>query len=657
MGAVKELLRAPVVAKLYNEYFCELEASFTSYDSYIKDYEESHPASLAIEDEGKTAIFNYDYVSSNHDLSTMESSYVIFTSDEAGLDCNAEALICNTFKENKNISVIYGDEDEYNSNNTIRMNPWFKPGWSPDTLKDYFYFGNVVAFRTDVIKSYMAANPAKACFNDIYDMTLSLTEGMKRNEICHLDRVLFHGKYLKKLFEKGCTNYDLTDEQIKNNRVSVIVPSKDNPQILGNCLRSLIRLTRTVNYEIIIVDNGSSEENKREIKQLIETLKQDLATCGYVENAVDNEIIRYLYKPQPFNFSRMCNMGAAEAKGDYLLFLNDDIEIREGNWLVKMMRVATRKNVGAVGAKLYYPNSMMIQHAGVTNIRLGPVHKLQFKDDRVHYYMDMNNGVHNMLAVTGACLLVGKEIFNEAGGFATELEVAFNDVDLCMRLYEAGYDNAVCNNTHLWHHESLSRGDDSSQEKLERLLGERELLYIRHPQLYAYDPYYSGFLNNDILDCNYSFAYEYDYHNSTYDALLKKFDGKKGNGRYDDCLMVSLEYVGDLAQFEDCTAQNSDEVLLSGYAMVAGSDNSLFERYAVLEGKKGSYMFKLPCVYRPDLEINTDADENAAMCGFSCVVNRQELSEDEYRVGIIASGRCSRMKLYRQTNKFIRVDK
>ena len=192
MGAVKELLRAPVVAKLYNEYFCELEASFTSYDSYIKDYEESHPASLAIEDEGKTAIFNYDYVSSNHDLSTMEGSYVIFTSDEAGLDCNAEALICNTFKENKNISVIYGDEDYFAfiyhdakhhgdrpavaSENAggissllretdepkagivpfdaCRCLRFFKPEFSPDTLCEFNYI-NSFAVKGECLKEIM----------------------------------------------------------------------------------------------------------------------------------------------------------------------------------------------------------------------------------------------------------------------------------------------------------------------------------------------------------------------------------------------------------------------------------------------------------------------------------------------------------------------
>lgn len=661
MSAIKELLRGPFVRKLYTEYFYKLEAAYIPYDAYIRGYEESHPASLRMEDEERIGVFNFDFVTSNDDLMSLTCDYAIFTSDREQLDVNAPAVVLKAFDENKNADIVYGDEDEYNSNNKLRLFPQFKPGWSPDTLKDYFYMGNAVAFRTSVIKSAVAAHMAKgkdkACFNDIYDMTLKLTNNIKREKVLHVDRVFFHGKYLKKLFPEGCTNYDLTDKKLQKELVSIIIPSKDNPQILGNCLRSVVKLTHTVRFEIIVIDNGSSEENKKKTEELIAALNQDLVSCGYVENGVDTEVIRYEYRPQPFNFSRMCNQGAALANGGFLLFLNDDAEVREGKWLLKMLKVASRKNAGAVGAKLYYPNSMMIQHAGITNLRLGPVHKLQFKDDNAHYYMDMNNGVRNCIAVTGACLLVAKSAFNEVGGFAEELEIAFNDVDLCFRLYENGYNNAVCNNTHLWHHESLSRGDDSSKEKLERLKGERELLYVRHPQMYGFDPYYSRFLSEDILDTNYSFIYEYDYRNSTYEVSGTPFTRRIKEEWYNECLMVSLEYAGELTRFDKPEAKPTGEKLIFGYAYVAGSDNALFERKLILKGEKGSFIYPLPDVYRPDLELNLDPDEDALMCGFSVVVDTRELPEDEYCVAIFAESRCSRLKLYRETNKYIRVTK
>lgn len=651
MGILKELVKGPAINKLYTEYFCELEASFKSYDTYIREKEESNPAYLAVskeEIENKISVLEYDSVNADFDINSIGTEYVLFVSDLSGIASKAAEYVVEAFETNDNAQVVYGDEDEYNSDNSVRLFPWFKPAWSPDTLKDYMYFGNAVAFRTLALKDYAdttKAGETKGVFGDIYDMSLKITEGLKRRNICHTDRVLFHSKSLKKLFTSGTTAYNLDDEKIADIKVSVVIPSKDNPEVLDKCISSFIRLTRGIKYEIIVVDNGSSNDNKTKIEKLVESYNQE-----------DKADVKYLYKPQPFNFSRMCNQGAAQSNGEYLLFLNDDIEIREGKWLIKMMRVATRRLAGAVGAKLYYPDSMTIQHAGIVNLRLGPVHKLQFKDDNPHYYMDLNNGVHNCIAVTGACLLVSKAAFNEVGGFAEELEVAFNDVDLCFRLYEAGYYNSICNNTHLWHYESMSRGADSSDEKLKRLESERELLYTRHPNLYAYDPFYSESLNNDILDTNYSFVYEYDYHTSTYDALIKPFKRSIKDVWYNECLMVSLEYAGDLARFEDHSAKESNETLLSGYAFVAGSDNAMFRRSIVLMGENNRYIFRLPSVYRPDLEMNLDPDENALMCGFSVVVNKEELKRDNYRICVLAESGCSRLKLFGETNKYIRVE-
>jgi len=652
MGIIKELVKGPAINKLYMEYYCELEASFKSFDTFIREKEGSNPASLPISKEdiqNKVSTVCYELVNKEFDINEIDTKYVLFASQNQGIALNALEYVVEAFENNDYAQVVYGDEDEFNSDNTVRLFPWFKPDWSPDTLKDYMYFGNTVAFRTSALKDYAetkADGVTKGIFNDIYDMTLKITGGLKRKNICHIDRVLFHSKSLKKLYPSGTKEYDLDDDAIGKIKVSVVIPSKDNPQVLDKCLSSFVRLTKGICYEIIVVDNGSNEDNKAKIEQLIDA----------INNQAGEKTVSYMYRPQPFNFSRMCNQGAAEATGDYILFLNDDVEIREGKWLLKMMRVATRKMSGAVGAKLYYPDSMLIQHAGIVNLRLGPVHKLQFKDDNPHYYMDLNNGVHNCIAVTGACLLVSRVAFDDVGGFAQELEVAFNDVDLCFRLYEAGYYNSVCNNTHLWHYESMSRGADSSLDKLKRLESERELLYTRHPNLYAYDPFYSVNLNNDILDTNYSFVYEYDYHNSTYDALIKPFRRGIKDVWYNECLMVSLEYAGDLARFEDHSENESNEVLLSGYAYVAGSDNALFRRSVILMGENNRYIFRLPSVYRPDLEMNLDPDENALMCGFSVVVNKENLVADDYRICVLAESGCSRLKLFSETNKYIRVE-
>lgn len=658
MSIIKELIKAPIERKLYTEYFMNLEYSYFSYNDFALARESAIVNSFSVDLESANArvkIVSYDDVS-DFNFADVSEEYVLFVSDVSGLDKYACQAVVEFFQDNADACMVYGDEDEYNNNETVRMNPWFKPAWSPDTLLDYFYLGNAVALRKEVLETVPSTE-------NIYELILKLALEFKRNSVGHIDYCLYHSHYLKKLF---C---DTSFKNLKKNYsdkfsvnsdedclVSIIIPSKDNPDILRKCITSIIRYSKGFSYEIIVVDNGSNDNNKRQIECMLDELKQDLVSCEYVDNLVENPLFSYLYKPQPFNFSRMCNQGAKASQGNFLLFLNDDVEVREGKWLEKMLEVARRKHSGAVGAKLYYPNSMMIQHAGITNLRLGPVHKLQFKDDNAHYYMDLNNGVRNCLAVTGACLLVDRAKFEEVGGFCEELEVAFNDVDLCFRLHEAGYYNAVCNNTHLWHYESLSRGEDASQEKLTRLTEERNLLYERHQRLYGVDPYYSDCLSTDILDTNYSFIYEYDYRDVIQDAIIVPFKKAIKENWYNECLMVSLEYAGDFDKYENIKNKSQGYALIGGYAFVAGSDNSGFRRKIILSGEKNSFAIDAKAVYRPDLEVNLDPEEYALMTGFCIKINMKNLPADNYRIGILAESGSSRLKLYKETNKYIKVN-
>lgn len=657
MGFVKELIKAPVEQKLYNRYYSELEYSYFPYDEFANMRESAILEGISTSvDEALAQIEVIEYASVNELIvGDINKAYVLFVSDTDGLNKASLPVIVSIMGKNPDVDILYGDEDELNSNGTIRMNPWFKPGWSPDTLLDYYYFGNAVCIRAEVLqKKYKNQS-------NIYELILDLTDNINSKKIKHINFVLYHSHYLKKLYDgQECKElkrrHSKTMENPDNIGVSIVIPSKDNPDILEQCIRSVLRYSKGKNLQIIIVDNGSNDDNKCKIEELLAQLKQDLVSGEYVEKSVDNVDFRYLYIPQPFNFSRMCNQGAKEAVGEYLLFLNDDVEVREGRWLDKMLDVATRKHAGAVGAKLYYPNSMMIQHAGITNLRLGPVHKLQFKDDNAHYYMDINNGVRNCIAVTGACLLINREKFREVGGFAEELEVAFNDVDLCFRLYESGYHNAVCNNTHLWHHESLSRGQDSSDDKLARLTEERKLLYERHSNLYATDPYYSDCMSTDILDTNYSFIYEYDYRDVLQDGIVVPFKKDIKEHWHNDCLKVSLEYAGNLEKFENQKNKASDYALISGYAFVLGSDNALFERSIILKGQNQSFIIKAANVYRPDLEMNLDTNDNALMTGFCVKFNMKNLVKDTYRIGVLSECKSSRLKLYQETNKYIKVN-
>ncbi|MBQ4416348.1 MAG: glycosyltransferase family 2 protein, partial [Butyrivibrio sp.] len=272
--------------------------------------------------------------------------------------------------------------------------------------------------------------------------------------------------------------------------VTIIIPSKDHPEYLSRCIDALFATIEPerdrLTCEIVVVDNGSNSKNQIIINEILNTERQrpDGITC------------RYLYREEPFHFGKMCNRGAAESESDLLLFLNDDTQALDSGWLAKMAACVLLPQTGAVGAKLLYPraegeDAARIQHCGIVNTRCGPVHKLNRLPDRKGYFLEYNRGVHRVSAVTGACLMIRRAIFDEAGGFDEAFPVSFNDVDLCFTLFEKGYTNLCCNEARLLHFESVSRGDDGEDvKKMVRLQREYRTLIARHPGMTGRDPFY-----------------------------------------------------------------------------------------------------------------------------------------------------------------------
>lgn len=642
LGNIKEAFRAPVINKLHKKYRRELDNQYVSYDSWITQKEFEYLAG-SVKGTEDVQVIEYADVT----IEKPVADIILYVNDRHKLSKRALHAVCSMFNEHPEAMVVYGDEDEYNSDKRIRMNPTFRPDWSPETLTSYLYMGNVFAVRRECLVSE---------YTDVYDLIYGTTLGLTAKEVLHVDYVLYHNNYSKALF---LNDNRFAPEADNIPLISIVIPSKDNPDVLSNLLRSMTLLTREVRYEVIVIDNGSSEENRCRVDKII---GNRLGVRKEANNCLED--IRYVYAPQEFNFSRICNEGAAKAKGKLLLFLNDDIEIRDGLWLKKMAKYALLDDVGAVGAKLYYPDSKIIQHCGITNLRLGPVHKLQYKPDDHPYYDHMNDVNRNVLAVTGACLMINKQKFDEIGGFDTDLRVAFNDVDLCYSLYEKGYHNVVVNTTHLWHYESLSRGDDESKEKLERLSMERSLLYKKHPNLYAKDPYYHDYLTSDILDSNYTCAYEYEYDDEgpgksrIYTSVPVKSGINASDEWNNDCLVISLEQCGTLEYWKgpnDKKPGDDSRIYIGGYGFVSGSDNACFDFGLLLNKGEDTYSCPLNRLYRPDLEINVEPEENAVLCGFSVNIDTGRLDRGEYRVGMWAKSKISRMKLVRYTNRYITI--
>ncbi len=407
---------------------------------------------------------------------------------------SAQAVFAQYLEEHPDVDLVYADSDIEGGASEIGL----RPAYSPELLLERPYIGGVMAVRTRMAGEVFV----ETSLVGLYEFLLKLTEKTTPGRVGHVAKVLSaqkidHDIYFNETDEErglkeaaivrrgsdvhletisDVTNatrvyYDVQGEPL----VSIVIPSKDHYGILRQCIDSLRLFTDYKNYEIIVVDNGSLPHNK----QMIETFLNDIGA-------------KYIYKPMEFNFSRMCNIGVTEAKGDFILLLNDDVQACDGKWLNRMLGQAQRDYVGAVGAKLYFPGGTLIQHCGVVELSSGPSHVLFQRDDQGTYPCARNIFDFNYSAVTAACMLISKEKYEKVGGFDESLAVTYNDVDFCYKLLEAGFLNVVRNDAILYHHESLSRGQDMNDDA-KRLRLDRELvgLHGRHRAFMDYDPYYN----------------------------------------------------------------------------------------------------------------------------------------------------------------------
>ncbi len=665
---LKNLVKRMVNDKNNIRYESALEKRRISYSDWICEFESANPL---------------EEPSGEESLSGQEEPYLIFRSPFGKLSEDAKAWIGRWFALYPDALMVYGDEDVWPQGEE-RRSPCFKPGWSPDLLDTRFYLGNLVAVRRDWFENWakdtwenkvnLPGEPERDEIVAYHSFLLHCArlaggyeKGRGRRTILHIPRILFHclseedrdrwmtyeeGELSSK-DRAGGEKHGTQRGSGMNRRLSVIIPSRDNPDLLEKCILSIMNTTHELSYEIVVVDNGSAPENRARIEEMLKKVRHS--------GAKGLTLVLYHYEPMDFNFSKMCNLGAKKASGEFLLFLNDDVELAKEGTLYAMAELASRPFTGAVGLKLLYPDAgtvRQIQHIGITNLPMGPVHKLQFcrDEDESAYYMGWNRGRHNALAVTAACLMVEKEKFQEIGGFAQELAVAFNDVEFCFRLYERGYEN-VCECDHFaWHAESYSRGDDEAPEKLERLLAEREKLYKRHPGLDAStgsadaDPYYSVFLNREGLDTRIRPAYETagNTRQPVHSSDMERFTTRELDAlREDPCLIVRVE-----------SAQKNEgdgSLQITGWGVVLGDNNACYDKYLILRGEQ-IYGVLLQGQYRPDLTENMPDQEKVGLSGFMVSLAEDALPAGKYRVGMAAMSRIGRTKLLNFSSRSIRIE-
>ena len=428
------------------------------------------------------------------------------------LFCVAETLLAHSDAE-----VIYSDEDKIDETG-FRFDPHFKPDWNPDLLTSQNYISHLVAYRAATLRAVGGFRTGFEGSQD-WDVALRVVERVQAGKIHHIPRILYHwraidGSTAMHLQEKDYAtlaarktleeHFDRIGEkaslhlvrgghwQVQRPRpdpaplVTLVIPTRNRRELLVPCVEGLFEKTTYPNFEILIADNDSDDPEL-------------LAFYGRM-NARGRFAV--LPCPGPFNFSAINNHAVSQARGEIIGLLNNDLEVMHPEWLDEMVAHALRPAIGCVGAKLYYPD-FRIQHAGVIT-GLGGVAGHAFKNFprqepgnpqfRPHL-------VHNVTAVTAACLVLRKSVFTEAGGFEEQgLKVAFNDVDFCLRVQALGYRNLFTPFAEFIHHESASRGAEDSPEKIRRFQAEIEFIKSRWGDRLLNDPAYNPNLTLDSED-------------------------------------------------------------------------------------------------------------------------------------------------------------
>lgn len=427
--------------------------------------------------------------------------------------------LVKTINKNPEVEFIYTDEDKISGDENRRYDPHFKPDFSIDTLRSNNYITHLAVFKKELMNKLEGFRDE---YNGAQDFDIILRMAENTNKIVHIPKILYHwrvhedstamisaakpyayeaGKkavedHLKRQGLKAKVThggdmhgvYQVEYEIEGNPKVSILIPNKDSVKLLKNCINSILKLTTYSNYEIIIIENNS--EKKKTFKYYKE-----------LEKIEKIKIINYPEKG--FNYSKIINFGVKNVNGEYVVQLNSDTKLLTPNWLEKFIGYAERKDIGAVGARLYYKDKS-IQHAGISIGICGLAANLFVNTPKgVHAYLGRECTTRNVSAVTGACLFSRKSVYEEVGYMDEEkFAVAFNDVDFCLKLREKGYLIVYNPYIEFMHYESKTRGYEVTEEKKARFEKESNNFKNKWKEmLKKTDPYSNINFSNNNANC------------------------------------------------------------------------------------------------------------------------------------------------------------
>ena len=451
----------------------------------------------------------------NEALSLVTGDFVALLDHDDLLPLFSLYEIVKCINENPDAEFIYTDEDKFEKLGGKRYDPYFKSDFAPDTLRANNFICHFSVFKKELMDKLGGFRSEYDGAQD-YDILLRMSE--ETNKIVHIPKILYHWRVhalstakaggtakpyayeagikaiqdhinrlgLKGTVEQGNTlgTYKINYEVIGNPKVSIIIPNKDYINTLKVCLNSLKKLTTYENYEIIVVENNSEESE----------------TFEYYKKIDGKDKIKVVYFPEKeFNYSKIINFGVKNSTGDYIIQLNNDTELMTPNWIQEMLGFAQREDVGA---ELFYPDNT-IQHAGII-IGIGGVAGHVFKNlpKGIHGYFSKDAMIQNLSAVTAACIMTPKSIYDDVDYMDEKFKVAFNDVDFCLKIREKGKLIVYNPFVQFKHYESKSRGFEDTPEKKERFQAEIDRFHDKWQSvLDKGDPYYNINLRLDNDQC------------------------------------------------------------------------------------------------------------------------------------------------------------
>lgn len=455
--------------------------------------------------------------SSNSALELVCGDFIVLLDHDDELSSLALYLVALEINRFPDVNIIYSDEDKIDESGN-RFGPYFKSDWNPDLFYSQNMISHLGVYRSSIVKEIGGFRLGYEGSQD-YDLCLRCVARSQDNQVRHIPFVLYHWRAIAGSTAQGMDHKPYAENaairalqdhfmhvdssiRVSSGRfagsynvvyplpsppplVSLIIPTRDCYNVLKKCIESILAKTDYPNYEIVIVDNQSTEQG----------------TLDYFKQLSKHQNVRIISYDASFNYSKINNWAVSQVNGELIALINNDIEVISSNWLSELVQHAVRPQIGAVGAKLLYPDGT-VQHGGVI-LGMGGV-----AGHAHHRFYGAEAGYfgrlalpQNLSAVTAACLVVRREIFQQVGGFEEEhLSVAFNDIDFCLRIREAGYRNLWTPFSELYHHESYSRGFDDTQEKKQRFSKEIAFMVERWGWLLTTDPFYNPNLSLDYLD-------------------------------------------------------------------------------------------------------------------------------------------------------------